>query len=132
MVASPTQLGLQQGKSGTFDVKLSTRPSANVTVDVARTGGNTGLSVTGGSSLTFTPSNWNTAQKVTVSADSSGTGSATFTASATGHSKAVVTVTELAASKAYDARFLDLYGKITNRPTATSPPRASRTTRWRR
>ncbi|MEU9478860.1 glycoside hydrolase family 48 protein [Streptomyces sp. NPDC048191] len=114
VVASPAQLGVQQGKSGTFDVKLSTRPSANVTVSVARTDGNTGLSVTGGSSLTFTPSTWNTAQTVTVTADSSGTGSATFTASATGHTKATVTVTELAAAKAYDARFLDLYGKITD------------------
>ncbi|MGW5201474.1 glycoside hydrolase family 48 protein [Streptomyces spiralis] len=114
VVASPTQLGVQQGKSGTFDVKLSTQPSANVTVSVARTDGNTGLSVTGGSSLTFTPSNWSTAQKVTITADASGTGAATFTVSAPGHSEATVTVTELAASKAYDARFLDLYGKITN------------------
>ncbi|MFQ6147529.1 glycoside hydrolase family 48 protein [Streptomyces seoulensis] len=114
VVASPTQLGVQQGKSGTFDVKLSKQPSANVTVSTARTDGNTGLSVTGGSSLTFTPANWSTAQKVTVTGDASGTGSATFTASAAGHAKATVTVTELAASKAYDARFLDLYGKITN------------------
>ncbi|MFF3409731.1 glycoside hydrolase family 48 protein [Streptomyces sp. NPDC002742] len=114
IVASPTQLGVQQGKSGTFTVKLSTQPSANVSVAVARTDGNTGLSVTGGSSLTFTPSNWNTAQTVTITADASGTGAATFTASATGQAKATVTVTELAASKAYDARFLDLYGKITN------------------
>ncbi|GAA5012467.1 glycoside hydrolase family 48 protein [Streptomyces siamensis] len=114
VVASPSQLGVQQGRTGTFDVKLSTQPSANVTVAVARTDGNSGLSVTGGSSLTFTPSNWNTAQKVTITADSSGTGAATFTASATGHTKATVTVTELAASKAYDARFLDLYGKITD------------------
>ncbi|WP_406334458.1 glycoside hydrolase family 48 protein [Streptomyces sp. NBC_00203] len=114
VVASPTQLGVQQGKTGTFDLKLSTQPSANVTVSTARTDGNTGLSVTGGSSLTFTPSNWNTAQTVTITADASGTGSATFTASATGFTKATVTVTELAASKAYDARFLDLYGKITN------------------
>ncbi|MEW2287682.1 glycoside hydrolase family 48 protein [Streptomyces sp. NPDC047841] len=114
VVASPSQLGVQQGKSGTFSVKLSTQPSANVTVSTSRTSGNTGLSVTGGSSLTFTPSDWNTAQTVTVTADSSGTGSATFTASATGHTKATVTVTELPASKAYDARFLDLYGKITN------------------
>ncbi|MFE1287871.1 glycoside hydrolase family 48 protein [Streptomyces sp. NPDC058751] len=114
IVASPTQLGVQQGKSGTFTVKLSTQPSANVTVAVARTDGNTGLSVTGGSSLTFTPSNWNTAQTVTITADASGTGSATFTASATGQAKATVTVTELAATKTYDARFLDLYGKITN------------------
>ncbi|MGW5122738.1 glycoside hydrolase family 48 protein [Streptomyces sp. NPDC004069] len=114
VVASPAQLGIQQGSSGTFDVKLSTQPSANVTVSVARTDGNTGLSVTGGSSLTFTPSNWNTAQKVTLTADSSGTGSATFTASATGHAGATVTVTELGGSKAYDTRFLDLYGKITD------------------
>ncbi|WRZ89560.1 cellulose binding domain-containing protein [Streptomyces sp. NBC_01007] len=114
IVASPTQLGIQQSKSGTFTVKLSTQPSANVTVAVARTDGNTGLSVTGGSSLVFTPSNWNTAQTVTITADASGTGSATFTASATGQAKATVTVTELAATKAYDARFLDLYGKITN------------------
>ncbi|MCT9006613.1 glycoside hydrolase family 48 protein [Streptomyces rhizosphaerihabitans] len=114
IVASPAQLGVQQSKSGTFTVKLSTQPSANVTVAVARTDGNTGLSVTGGSSLTFTPSNWNTAQTVTITADASGTGSATFTASATGQAKATVTVTELAATKAYDARFLDLYGKITN------------------
>ncbi|MFE9168921.1 glycoside hydrolase family 48 protein [Streptomyces kebangsaanensis] len=114
VVVSPTQLGIQQGKTGTFDVKLSSQPSANVTVSVARTSGNTGLSVTGGSSLTFTPSNWNTAQKVTITANSSGTGSAVFTASATGYTNATVTVTQLAASKAYDARFLDLYGKITN------------------
>ncbi|MGY0490756.1 glycoside hydrolase family 48 protein [Streptomyces sp. WG-D5] len=114
VVASPSQLGVQQGKSGTFDVKLSTQPTSNVTVAVARTSGNTGLSVSSGASLTFTPSNWNTAQKVTVAADSSGTGAATFTATAAGHTKAEVTVTQLAASKEYDARFLDLYGKITD------------------
>ncbi|MFF4134277.1 glycoside hydrolase family 48 protein [Streptomyces mirabilis] len=114
VVASPTQLGVQQSKSGTFAVQLSKQPAANVTVTTARTDGNTGLSVTGGASLTFTPANWNTAQNVTVTADASGTGAATFTASATGYAKATVTVTELAASKAYDARFLDLYGRITN------------------
>ncbi|MFE0509799.1 glycoside hydrolase family 48 protein [Streptomyces sp. NPDC058964] len=114
LVASPAQLGVQQGGTGTFSVKLSAQPSANVTVGVARTEGSTGLSVTGGSSLTFTPSDWNTAQTVTITADSSGTGTATFTASAAGYTEAAVTVTELAASKAYDARFLDLYGKITN------------------
>ncbi|WP_229858833.1 cellulose binding domain-containing protein, partial [Streptomyces anandii] len=49
VVASPAQVGVQQGKSGNFEVKLSTRPSANVTVGVARTDGNTGLTVTSGS-----------------------------------------------------------------------------------
>ncbi|WP_181361726.1 glycoside hydrolase family 48 protein, partial [Streptomyces sp. MA5143a] len=114
VVVSPTQLGVQQGKTGTYDVKLSTQPSGNVTVTTARASGNSGLSVTGGASLTFTPSNWNTAQKVTVTADSSGTGSAVFESTATGHAKASVTVTQLAGSKVYDARFLELYGKITN------------------
>ncbi|MER6290211.1 glycoside hydrolase family 48 protein, partial [Streptomyces sviceus] len=114
VVATPSQLGVQQGKTGTYEVKLSKQPSANVTVTTARASGNTGLSVTGGASLTFTPSNWNTAQKVTITADSSGTGAATFESTAPGHAKASVTVTQLGATKAYDARFLDLYGKITN------------------
>ncbi|WP_371664571.1 glycoside hydrolase family 48 protein [Streptomyces sp. NBC_00280] len=114
VVASTSQLAVQQGKSATYDVKLSTQPSAAVTVTTARTGGNTGLSVTGGASLTFTPSSWSTAQKVTVTADSSGTGAATFESTAAGHGKAAVTVTQIAASKTYDARFLELYGKITN------------------
>jgi hypothetical protein len=114
VVASPTQLGVKQGESGSFEVKLSTKPSSNVTVSVARTEGNSGLSVTEGASRTFTPDNWSTPQKVTISADSSGTGAATFTVSAPGHAKAEVVVTQLGAGKAYDARFLDLYGKITN------------------
>ncbi|MFH9859428.1 glycoside hydrolase family 48 protein [Streptomyces sp. NPDC017202] len=114
VVASTTQLAVQQGKTGTYELRLSTQPSANVTVTTARASGNTGLTVTGGASLTFTPSNWNTAQKVTVTGDSSGTGAATFESTANGHAKASVTVTQIAASKAYDARFLELYGKITN------------------
>jgi hypothetical protein len=114
LVASPTQLGVQQGGSGTFDVKLSTRPSSNVTVSVARTAGNTKLSVSSGGSLTFTPSNWNTAQKVTIAAESEGTGAATFRVTAPGHTAAEVTVTQLGGSKEYDGRFLELYGKITD------------------
>ncbi|MEU5045335.1 glycoside hydrolase family 48 protein, partial [Streptomyces griseorubiginosus] len=114
VVATPSQLGVQQGKTGTYDVKLSKQPSANVTVTTARASGNSGLSVTGGASLTFTPSNWSTAQTVTITADSSGTGAATFESTAPGHAKASVTVTQLGATKAYDARFLELYGKITN------------------
>jgi hypothetical protein len=114
VVVSPTQLGVRQGQSGTYDVKLSTQPSGNVTVTTARASGTTGLSVTDGGSLTFTPSNWNTAQKVTIGADASGTGTAVFDSTATGHAKASVTVTQLAASSTYDERFLEMYGKITN------------------
>ncbi|MEV5436819.1 glycoside hydrolase family 48 protein [Streptomyces sp. NPDC052682] len=114
VVASPTQLGVQQGKTGTYEVKLSKQPAANVTVTTARASGNSQLTVTGGASLTFTPQNWNTAQKVTITAAASGTGPAVFESTAPGHAKASVTVTQLAATKTYDARFLELYGKITN------------------
>ncbi|MFI7137006.1 glycoside hydrolase family 48 protein [Streptomyces massasporeus] len=114
VVASPLQLGVQSGKSGTYEVKLSKQPAANVTVASARASGNSGLSVSSGASLTFTPQNWNTAQKVTVTAANSGSGSAVFESTAAGHAKASVTVTQLAAAKVYDARFLELYGKITN------------------
>ncbi|MBQ0911301.1 glycoside hydrolase family 48 protein [Streptomyces sp. RM99] len=114
VVATPAQLGVQQGESGSFEVKLSKQPTANVTVTTARASGNSGLSVSAGASLTFTPSNWNTAQRVTIAADASGSGSAVFESTAPGHGKATVTVTQLGAQKDYDARFLELYGKITD------------------
>jgi hypothetical protein len=115
VVASPTTVSVQQGKTGTFGVKLSSAPTSNVTVGVARTAGNTSLSVQSGASLTFTPSNWSTAQNVTVAAASTGSGSATFSATATGYSSADVTVNEISATGGdYAARFLSLYGKITD------------------
>ena len=92
--ASATTLSVAQSHTGTVGISLSAAPTANVTVSTARTAGNTGLSVSGGSSLTFTPSNFATAQNVTFAADSSGTGSATFTVSATGYPSITVTVTE--------------------------------------
>jgi hypothetical protein len=118
VVANPTALTVQQGSSATFAVSLSSAPSANVTVSVAeKSGGDPDLSVTSGASLTFTPSNWNTPQNVTIAA---GTASAdkgaqgVFTASATGYSPASVTVTEAAATSGYDQWFLNLYDTITN------------------
>lgn len=114
LVATPTQLGVQQGATGTFSVALSTEPSSDVEVTVARTAGNTGLSVASGASLTFTPGNWDTPQDVTVAADDSGSGAATFTATADSHAQAEVTVTQLGGSGEYDARFLALYDKITD------------------
>jgi cellulose 1,4-beta-cellobiosidase len=96
VVASPASLSVAQGGTGTFGVSLSTAPTANVTVMVARGSGNTGLSVRSGGTLTFTPSNFATAQTVTVAADSSSTGAATFTATGSGFTGATVSVTETA------------------------------------
>ncbi|MEE1928977.1 glycoside hydrolase family 48 protein [Streptomyces sp. TRM 70351] len=114
VVATPGQLGVRQGETADFAVALSTRPSQEVTVTTARTSGNAGLTVSSGAELTFTPDNWNTAQDVTVAADTEGEGAAVFTVSAPGHREAEVTVTQLGEAGEYDERFLSLYNKITN------------------
>jgi cellulose 1,4-beta-cellobiosidase len=98
VVASPASLSVTQGSTGTFGVSLSTAPASNVTVTVARASGDTGLSVSSGGTLTFTPSDYATAQTVTIAADAASTGTATFTASATGYTAATVTAAETSSS----------------------------------
>jgi hypothetical protein len=100
IVASPSSQPVMQGFSSSFGVALSAAPSANVTVSVGRTAGDAGLSASAGASLTFTPTDWDTAQNVTVAADTTSTGAATFTASATGYTPASVTLTEIASTAA--------------------------------
>jgi hypothetical protein len=57
-----------EGSTATFQVKLSAQPASDVTVTVSRVSGDSDITVTGGSSLTFTTLNWNTYQTVTLSA----------------------------------------------------------------
>ena len=97
LMVTPASQTITQGTTGTVGISLSSAPSANVTVSVARTSGNTGLSVTAGSSLTFTPANFASAQSVTITADSSSSGAATFTVSGTGLTSVTFTATEAAA-----------------------------------
>jgi cellulose 1,4-beta-cellobiosidase len=97
-VTDPANFSVAAGSSDVFGVSLAAAPTGNVTVSVARTAGNTGLSVTAGSSLTFTTSNWMYPQPVTVSAATGSTGNATFTASATGLASVTTTGTETAAA----------------------------------
>jgi endoglucanase len=93
VTASASTLQVLQGNTATVGLSLSQQPPANVTVSVARSSGNTGLTAAP-ASLTFTPANYATAQPVTVTADATSTGAATFTASATGYTAASFTVTE--------------------------------------
>jgi beta-lactam-binding protein with PASTA domain/tRNA A-37 threonylcarbamoyl transferase component Bud32 len=109
IVAAPAALSLPQGASGTLGVTLSAPPASTVTVTVSWTSGNPGLTVGSGATLTFTPANWDTAHEVTIAADPSSAGPATFTATATGYRPATVTVTETPASST----------------TATPPPGAA-------
>jgi endoglucanase len=100
IVTSAASLPVMQGFTGTFGVALSSAPTANVTVAASLTSGDTGLSVSSGATLTFTPTDWNTAQNVTISANTSGTGAATFTVTSSGYTSAAVTATEIASTPA--------------------------------
>jgi endoglucanase len=92
ITATPSSLSVTQGSTGTFTLALSAAPTSNVTVSIAASG-NTGLTASP-TSLTFTPSNFSTAQTVTVTANSSGTGTTTFAASASCYTSATITATE--------------------------------------
>jgi cellulose 1,4-beta-cellobiosidase len=54
------------GASTTFTVKLPCQPSANITVRSQVVDGDGSFEVSSGSPLTFTTSNWNTPQTVTL------------------------------------------------------------------
>ena len=87
LVLSKTTLAVIEGASASYTVKLATQPTAEVTVTVT-VGGTAGtdLSVTE-STLTFSTTNWNTAQTVEVTAgqdDDAVQDTATLTHTATG------------------------------------------------
>ncbi|MBF2754168.1 MAG: hypothetical protein ISN29_02780, partial [Gammaproteobacteria bacterium AqS3] len=64
---SATSLTLVEGRSGSFTVALTSEPSANVTVTLARTGASSAdVTFTPNTPLTFTAGNYNVGQTVTV------------------------------------------------------------------
>ena len=66
IVLSTSSLGVAEGEDATYTVRLSTEPTAQVTVAVT---GHSGTDLTlDTASLTFTTATWNTAQTVTVTA----------------------------------------------------------------
>ncbi|MBF2754645.1 MAG: BACON domain-containing protein, partial [Gammaproteobacteria bacterium AqS3] len=66
ITADTDPLAVEEGKSAAFQVKLETRPSGEVTVELSRSG-DTDVTVNP-TSLTFTTDNWDDEQAVTVSA----------------------------------------------------------------
>ena len=61
----PPSLTIAEGSTGTYTVELNTQPTAQVTVAISTSNTEVTVSPT---SLTFTTSNWNSAQTVTVTA----------------------------------------------------------------
>ncbi|MEW9549909.1 glycoside hydrolase family 48 protein [Nonomuraea sp. NPDC050783] len=119
LVVSPTTLSVPEKGTATFGVKLSQAPSANVSVSVTRASGDADITVSGGGTLTFTPSNWNTAQNVTIAAaDDSDTtsGSAVIRVSASGYTPVDVTISEadddVGGDNEYVKRFVELYNDL--------------------
>lgn len=95
-IVAGSAVSVPEGGSASVGVTLSAAPSGNVTVTVAKTGGDVDLTTTT-SSLLFTPSNYNVAQNVVVNAAPDAdavNGSATFSLTAAGHGAASVTATE--------------------------------------
>jgi hypothetical protein len=97
IVTSVASLSVPEGSMATFGVKLSRQPNGTVTVSVSFSSGDSDITVAGGSSLTFTTSNWDTYQAVTLAAAADAdlvNGTATLRCSATGLANKDVTATE--------------------------------------
>ncbi|GAA3834225.1 hypothetical protein GCM10022226_64460 [Sphaerisporangium flaviroseum] len=97
LVVSPASVSVPEGSTATYSVRLSRQPTASVTVTSTAGTGDSNITVTGGASLTFTTSNWNTAQNVTLSAaqDTDNTnGTRAINVASSGLTSVVVTATE--------------------------------------
>jgi glucose/arabinose dehydrogenase len=68
LILSNASLTVPEGGSETFTVQLAHEPPAPVTVTVARTSGDTDLTVSGGATLVFEPDHYNVPQTVTLAA----------------------------------------------------------------
>lgn len=121
LVVSPAAVSVAEGGTSTYTVKLSAAPTATVAVASARTAGDTDITVSSGASLSFTTSNWSTAQTVTLAAaedTDTVSSTATITVSATGYTSVPVTATEIdndasgGPNATYLQRFLDQYNKL--------------------
>ncbi|UMP05583.1 glycoside hydrolase family 48 protein [Amycolatopsis sp. EV170708-02-1] len=114
VVATPSTVRVKQGGSAGVDVKLATRPTGPVTLDVARTAGSADLTATP-ATLTFDQTTWNTAKTVTIASSPNGGALATaaFSITGPGLTAATLDVAEIDASASdYRAAFLEQYHKI--------------------
>lgn len=97
IIVSRTSMTINEGGTGTFTVRLAADPGASGrTVNVARSSGDSDITVQSGATLNFTSGNWSTPQTVTIAAaqDADTTNdSATITCSSTGLASQNVAVT---------------------------------------
>jgi M6 family metalloprotease-like protein len=98
LMTNPESAVVGEGGTTTFQVKLSLAPTGTTSVSVAWDSGDPDIQVAGGSVLTFTTSNWNTWQTVTLSAGVDDNdildGTTTIRLAATGYSTKYLVATE--------------------------------------
>lgn len=98
LVVSTGSIQVNEGGSNSFTVRLANAPAGVVAVNSARTAGSTDVTVSAGSTLTFTPLNFATPQTVTLAAAQDGDNvndNAIVTVSAAGETSRNIAVTVL-------------------------------------
>lgn len=96
-VTDTDSLIVPEGRSATFNVRLSNPPASDIQATVSRVSGDTDIYIGSGGTLTFTTSNWSIPRDVVLvaSEDSDSTdGQATFRISADGVQAKDITATE--------------------------------------
>jgi hypothetical protein len=68
LLADPVSMTIPEGQVGTFSIRLSEQPSANVTVNIVPVSGNTNVIMADLTPIVFTPATWNLAVPVVVNA----------------------------------------------------------------
>lgn len=97
-ITSVENISINEGDNTTFTVRLSAAPDNETIATVTKTGGDMDIEILDGKSLTFTPSNWNEDQVVTIKANFDGNSSndeATIVIDAPGIPEEIVTVSEV-------------------------------------
>jgi len=67
-ITNTDKISIEEGNTNTFKVKLSAAPSSNVAANISKVSGDSDITVRSGSTLTFTPADWDTYQRVTLAA----------------------------------------------------------------
>jgi Malectin domain/CARDB len=123
VIVNLSEISVPEGSNVTFGVELSDAPEGTVTVSVVRMSGDGSIAVSVGEALTFTASNYETAQPVTLSAEAdedADNGMAVIGCHALGYQSAEVSVTE------QDIDVPEVYEKINCGSTAVEDWAADR------
>ena len=98
IVLSKTSSSITKGSTDTFTVKLNQQPTNNQTVSLSVNNSNASINKT---SLTFTPSNYSTAQSVTITGSTVGTSTITLSSPNVSNKTISVTVNDTTTTTTY-------------------------------